>query len=241
MNIVISQPMLFPWVGMFEQIRLGDVYVHYSDVPFSKGSFVNRVQVKTAQGVAWMTVPLSKQKLGQPICEVRINYQKDWRYKHHELLRQAYAPAPYRDDMLQIVDSVYSDSHETLDELSKASIAAVCRYLGLEESRRFLDIRELEVGGSGSRRVLDTVLMLVGDTYITGHGAKDYLDHESFEAANVRVNYIDYRKTPYPQLHGDFTPYVSILDLIANTGSASGDYMNSGTIYWREFLQDERR
>ena len=46
--VVISQPMLFPWVGMFEQIRLADVYVHYTDVQFSKGSFVNRVQIKTA-------------------------------------------------------------------------------------------------------------------------------------------------------------------------------------------------
>ena len=231
--------MFFPWVGMFEQIRLGDVYVHYSDVPFSKGSFVNRVQVKTAQGIVWMTVPLLKQKLGQPICKVQINYQKDWRLKHRELLRQAYARTPYQDDMLQIVDNVYSEQHVTLDELSKASIAAVCRYLGLEESRRFLDIRELDVGGSGSQRVLDTVLALDGDTYTTGLGARNYLKHELFEAANVRVNYMDYRKTPYPQMHGEFTPYVSILDLIANTGGASGNYINSETIYWKEFLQYE--
>jgi hypothetical protein len=231
--------MFFPWVGMFEQIRLSDTYVHYSDVPFSKGSFVNRVQVKTAQGVVWMTVPLLKQKLGQAICEIRINYQKDWRHKHRELLRQAYACTPYQDDMLQIVDKVYSGQHATLDELSKASIAAVCRYLDLEESRRFLDIRDLDIGGSSSQRVLDTVLALEGDTYITGHGAKNYLDHELFEAANVRVNYMDYRMTPYPQMHGEFTPYVSILDLIANTGSACGEYINSETIYWKEFLQIE--
>jgi len=238
-NIVISQPMFFPWVGMFEQIRLADVYVHYSDVPFSKGSFVNRVQVKTAHGIVWMTVPLSKQQLGQPICEVRINYQKDWRHKHRELLRQAYARTPYQDDVLQIVDSVCSEPHATLDELSKASIAAVCGYLGLEESRRFLDIRELDVGGGSSQRVLDTVLALDGDTYTTGLGARNYLDHELFEAANVRVNYMDYRKTPYPQMHGEFTPYVSILDLIANTGGESGDYIHSESIYWKEFLQNE--
>ncbi len=238
MNIVISQPMFFPWVGMFEQIRLGDVYVYYSYVSFSKG-FVNRVQVKTAQGFVWMTVPLSKQKRGQAICEIRINENQDWRHKHRELLRHAYARTPYRDDMLQIVDSVYSQQHATLDDLSKASIAAVCRYLGLEESRRFLDIRELDVGGSSSQRVLDTVLALDGDTYITGLGARNYLDHELFEAANVRVNYMDYRKTPYPQMHGEFTPYVSILDLIANTGGESGDYINSESIYWKEFLQDE--
>ena len=82
MNIVISQPMFFPWVGMFEQIRLADTYVHYSDVPFSKGSFVNRVQVKTAQGTPWMTVPLKSFSIGQSICDVEIDDQKDWRRKH---------------------------------------------------------------------------------------------------------------------------------------------------------------
>ncbi len=130
MNVVILQPMFFPWVGVFEQIRLADVYVHYSDVPFSKGGFVNRVQVKTGQGIVWMTVPLLRQKLGQPICEVQINYQKDWRRKHRELLKQAYAQAPYQKDMLDIVDSVYSEQFPTLDQLTTASLAAIYYYLG---------------------------------------------------------------------------------------------------------------
>jgi hypothetical protein len=231
--------MFFPWVGLFEQIRLADVYVNYSDVPFSKGSFVNRVQVKTAQGIVWMTVPLLHLKLGQPICDVQINYQKDWRQKHREMLRQAYAKAPFQNEMLDIVDAVYAEQHATLDELSMASVDAVYDYLDLEGSQQFLDIRELNIGGSSSERVLDTVLAIGGDTYTTGHGARNYLDHESFESSNVQVNYMDYRKTPYPQLHGEFTPYVSVLDLIANTGGDSAGYINSETIHWKEYLDHE--
>lgn len=228
--------MLFPWVGMFEQIRLADVYVHYSDVPFSKGSFVNRVQVKTSSGTTWMTVPLRDFKLGQPICEVRVSDRKAWRYKHRETLKQAYAKAPFREDMLDLVDNVYANRYTTLDTLSIASIEAVCGYLGFTDERRFLDIRELGIGGSGSQRVLDTVLAIGGDRYTTGHGARNYLDHERFEEANVRVEYMDYRKTPYPQLHGPFTPFVTVLDLIANTGAGCADYINSGAVYWKEFL-----
>ncbi len=237
--MVISQPMFFPWVGMFEQIRLADIYVHYSDVPFSKGSFVNRVQVKTATGSTWMTVPIRDFALGQPICEVRINYQKDWRHKHLTMLKQAYSKAPFCRDMLDIVDGVYADNHVTLDALSIASLEAVYDYLDLGDERKFIDIRELGVGGSSSQRVLDTVLKVGGDLYVTGHGARNYLDHELFSRENVRVEYMDYRKTPYPQLHGPFTPFVSILDLIANTGRASVEYINSGSIYWKEFLDRE--
>ena len=71
MQIVISQSMLFPWIGLMEQIRLADVFVHYNDVQFSKGSFVNRVQIKTSQGTKWMTVPLENLHLGQRINEVK--------------------------------------------------------------------------------------------------------------------------------------------------------------------------
>ena len=231
--------MLFPWVGIFEQIRLADLYVHYSDVAFSKGSFINRVQVKTSTGMHWLTVPLLEFRLGQPICEVRINDRKNWRYKHRETLRQAYAKAPFQREMLDIVDSVYGDGSSSLGKLASASIEAVCEYLGLDDGRRFLDIRELKIEGAGSQRVLDTVLALGGNRYITGHGAKNYLDHERFEEANVRVEYMAYRKTPYPQLHGPFTPFVTILDLIANTGSACLGYVNSGAVYWKEFLGRE--
>ncbi len=87
MKVVISQPMYFPWVGMFEQIRLADVYVHYGDVQFSKGSFTNRVQIKTAQGIKWLTVPLKDVSIGQVIDEVRINASVDWRRQHMDILK----------------------------------------------------------------------------------------------------------------------------------------------------------
>jgi hypothetical protein len=89
---------------------------------------------------------------------------------------------------------------------------------------------------SSSARVLETVQRCNGDVYITGHGAKDYLDHELFERNSIRVEYMDYQRTPYPQLHGEFDPHVTILDLIANLGRAGRDYIHSPTKYWKEFV-----
>jgi hypothetical protein len=141
--------------------------------------------------------------------------------------------------MLALVESVYRQEFATIDALGKASLSAVCSYFGLDQGRRFVDIEQLDIAGSSSRRVLDIVLRLQGDVYITGHGASKYLDHDLFETAGVRVEYMDYRKLPYPQLHGDFTPYVSVLDLIANTGRAGAEFILPRTVYWREYLSDE--
>lgn len=239
MKIVISQPMLFPWVGLLEQIRLADVYVHYSDVQFSKGSFTNRVQVKTAQGSRWLTVPLNNLSLGQRIDEVQLCSHSDWRRKHRALLSQAYAGAPYVQEMLALLDEVYTAECSTIAQLSELSLQVLCRYFGLDNNKRFLQVQSLGVLGSGSRRVLDVVRALGGDFYISGFGGRNYLVHEDFERANIQVEYIKYAKRAYPQLHGDFTPYVTSLDLVANCGRQGIEYIQSNTHAWREFLQYE--
>ena len=162
LTVVISQPMFFPWVGLFEQIRLADCYVHYGDVPFSKGSFTNRVQVKTSQGVKWLTVPLEHFSLGQSIDGVHIDNLTNWRRRHLDMLRQAYANAPYRNQMLALVESVYNQPAESIGALSRLTLEVCCDYYELRAGRQFVDAQELGIDGSSSQRVLDIVRALNG-------------------------------------------------------------------------------
>ena len=56
--------------------------------------------------------------------------------------------------------------------------------------------------------------------------AKEYMDEYLFENESIRVHYFDYSNYPiYPQLYGEFTHYVSILDLIFNVGDGAKKYM----------------
>jgi len=236
LKVVITQSMLFPWVGLLEQMRLADVFVHYDDVQFSKGSFTNRVQVKTAIGSRWMTVPLQDLKLGNVIDQVRIAPKAEWRDAHLALLAQSFRGAPYAQDALELAREVYDKAHSSIGQLARSSMLALGRYFGLMEGKRFLDAKDLCIGGAGSSRVLDIVRAVGGTIYITGHGARNYLDHEQFDLAGIAVEYVDYCCHPYPQSHGPFTPYVSALDLVANCGLSGKDFFVSKTIPWREFL-----
>jgi hypothetical protein len=234
-NIVISQSMYFPWVGLLEQMRLADVFVHYDDVQYSKGSFSNRVQVKGVNGVSWMTLPLRDYHFGQRIDEVMLDDRTDWRSRHREILRQAYRKAAFRDEMLGVVDRVFAQETRTVADISRLSMLELAAYFGL--SPRFLSSGNLPVPGASSERVCDIVEHLEGTVYITGHGARHYLNHGLFEEKGIAVEYMRYERTPYPQLHGDFTPYVTALDLIANCGVEGAAMIHSGTIGWKEFTQ----
>jgi hypothetical protein len=212
------------------------VYVHYDDAQFSKGSFTNRVQIKTTKGSQWLTVPLRDLRLGQKIMDVIVDDRQDWRRKHLAFLEQAYDAAPHRDDMLSLVEGVYKLAASTISEVAIASSDAIRAYFGFANPTEVLWSSALGVEGESSRRVLDIVKHCGGTTYVTGHGARNYLDHELFEREGVRVEYIDYKKLPYPQLHGDFTPFVSALDVVANVGRDGKRLFSSGTVYWKQFI-----
>jgi hypothetical protein len=235
MNVVISQSMYFPWVGLLEQVRLANAFVHYDDVQFTRG-FYNRVQIKTAAGTAWLTVPTKNHHRGQNINEVQIDDSQDWRGHHRDLLRQMYAGAPFQKDMLGLVDDVFSQSVQTIGEVSRLSMMALADYFGLTVERSFRQSETLGIAGASSQRLFEITRALDGDVYITGHGAKNYLDHQLFENGGIEVRYMNYRLTPYPQLHGPFTPFVSALDLVANCGIGGAAYLRSGTISWKDFV-----
>lgn len=229
--------MIFPWVGLFEQIRLADVYVHYDDVQFSKGGFSNRVQIKTANGIKWLTVPLKQVRLGQKINEVQLDDDQNWRASHLEFLKQSYRAAPYVATMLELVCEVYESSVNNLSELAQSSIDAVCNFFDLNRKREFVRSSKLNIPGHSTERVLRIIQRFDGGRYVTGHGARDYFDHELLERNDIRTEYIDYSLAQYPQQQGDFTPYVSILDLIANVGRDGGKVICSQSIGWRSFLE----
>ena len=238
MRVVISQSMLFPWVGLLEQMRLADVFVHYDDVQFSKGSFVNRVQIKTSAGVRWMTAPTRNLHLGQRISEVELAPPSQWVDQHLALLAASLTGAPHSADAIAMAESVYATGHSHAGDLARASLLALGDYFGLCEGKRFVDVGALGIDGSSSQRVLDIVEHLGGNEYVTGHGAVRYLDHALFSRAGVEVRYMEYRLQAYPQLHGEFTPYVSGLDLVANCGREGRRFICSDTVPWKEFFHE---
>ena len=232
-KIVISQPMFFPWVGLFEQVKLADIYVHYDDVQMPQGrSFTTRVQIKTPDGTRWLTAPVQRSG-ALLIKDIKLDNSQRWRVKHLKTLEQCYRKSPFFEEMIAIVKLVYDFDHEFLSDLNCLAIQHIADYFGLQP--RFSRSSAYATAGHGSVKLLELLKQLQGDVYLTGHGALRYLDHELFEANGVRVEYIDYQKTQYRQLHGEFTPYVSILDLIANEGRDGSRIMNSGTVYWKDF------
>lgn len=226
--------MYFPWLGIFEQINIADIFVHYDDVQMPLGrSFMSRVQLKTAHGMSWLTVPV-RRKAGQMINEVEIDEASPWRSRHLALIDDAFRDAPFRGDAVRVAKDVLDGGDRRLSRLTIRSIDAVCAYLGLE--KRFAVASELAAHGSGTGRLIDVLVKLGATRYVTGHGAANYLDHLAMEAKGIEVRYIDYANLPYHQSHGEFTPYVTVLDAIAHLGTSARQLLVSASKSWQDFM-----
>jgi hypothetical protein len=65
-----------------------------------------------------------------------------------------------------------------------------------------------------------------GTEYITGPAAMNYIEENLFAERGIKLTFFDYFGYPeYPQLWGEFTHGVTILDLLFNCGNEASRYM----------------
>lgn len=215
--MVVLQPGYLPWLGFFDQLHRADVFVYYDDVQYDKHGWRNRNRIKTQAGPTWLTVPVLHSGHGvQRILDVEIDARTAWQRKHVASIRQAYARAPYCDRYLSELEEVLQRKWERLVDLDIACVELLARWLGLK--RQIERSSMLGIGGERSERLLNVCLHFGASRYVSGDAAQTYLDVALFERHGIAVEWQRFVHPVYPQLHGEFLPFLSALDLVFNCG-----------------------
>ena len=66
------------------------------------------------------------------------------------------------------------------------------------------------------------------DTYLAGAGGRQYMQLEKYDATETKVIFQDYHHPFYEQLFAEFSPQLSVLDLLFNCGANSLDVIREG-------------
>jgi hypothetical protein len=227
-RVAIVQSSYVPWKGYFDLINLADEFVLLDDVQYTRRDWRNRNRVKTADGVRWLTIPVSvKGRFRQRIDETRIA-DPCWRERHWRSLNHAYARASWFGHYRDRFRALYLDStDESLSIVNRRFIEAICEELGITTRVTSSTAHGVQAVDP-STRLAALVAALGGTEYVSGPRARDYLRLEPFSARGIAVFYIDYDGYPeYRQLHGPFEHRVSVLDLLFNEGPDAPRYMKS--------------
>ncbi len=80
---------------------------------------------------------------------------------------------------------------------------------------------ELNSNFSSSELILDLCKKTGATTYISGRDGGNYLNENEFKSESIKIIYQEFELYKYEQfnsLNGEFVPYLSVIDLIANVG-----------------------
>ena len=224
-KVAIVQSNYIPWKGFFDMVASVDEFILYDDMQYTRRDWRNRNQIKTPQGVQWLTVPVKvKGRYHQTIRETEID-GTDWAQEHWKALAQNYRRAPHFGEVAKWLEPLYAqDVPAMLSDLNRRFMEAICRALGIHTPIRNSWDYVLEDGKS--ERLAGLCEQAGGTDYVSGPAARDYLDESVFAARGLRVHWFDYSGYPeYPQLWGPFTHGVTVLDLLFNCGAEAPRYM----------------
>jgi hypothetical protein len=202
-----------------------DEFIIYDDMQFTKRDWRNRNQIKTPHGLQWLTVPvLVKGKYYQKIIETEIDGQ-DWSSNHLKTISQNYKRAKYFDEIYQIISPIYNNIQFTnLSNLNRTLIETICLYLDIKT--KISNSWDYELIEGKTERLANLCLQAGATEYISGPAAKNYVDDSVFNSLDIKLTWFDYNGyQEYPQLWGDFTHFVSILDMLFNCGKDSKKFM----------------
>jgi len=202
-----------------------DEFILYDDMQFTRRDWRNRNQIKTPNGARWLTVPVKvKGRFHQTIRETELS-GTEWAVKHWQTISHSYIRAAHFPDIAVILEPLYLHrKYRQLSCLNLDFMKAVCAYLGI--TTKISDSSDYDLIDGKSARLADLCKQAKGTEYLSGPAAKDYLEERYFSEQNIKLCWMDYNGYPeYPQLWGDFTHQVSIIDLLFNCGKNAPKYM----------------
>ena len=230
-SCVILQPSYIPWRGYFHQIVKADIFVFYDDVQYDTRGWRNRNRIKTPQGTRWLTIPVhshAAQIEHIPINQIRISWERPWNEEHWRTIEYAYHKAPFFSTYAPAIHELYTDHPELLADFTIETTVRISQLLGITRTR-FVRSSSLAVEGRKTDRLVNILLLLEADHYISGPSARDYIEPDKFKTAGIELEFMEYNYPEYPQLYPPYDPQVSILDLLFNTGLEAGKYIQSWT------------
>ncbi len=217
-SLAIMQPAFLPWMGYFALMDRVDEFVILDSVQFERRSWQQRNRVKGPNGVIWLTVPVrSHGRRDQRIDEVVLADAAGFARSAITTLDSFYSRVPHHEDLRPPIVDVIARSPERLVDLTIPLMTTLRDQLGI--TTPFIRSSDLEVSGHKTELLVEICRQRGATLYVSPPGSRAYLEGTTaFGDAGIELRYHQYEHPVYPQLWGEFVPYLSAVDVLFNLG-----------------------
>ena len=212
------QPYFFPWLGYFSLIKHADQFILFDPVQFIRHGWIERNRIlKQNEGWLYIKVPLSRHPIQTLIKHVVIDDVQPWRQK---LLAQlvTYKKISRRyDEIYALIEVAIAPPFESIVELNRHTLQAVCRYLGFEKELPIWSQMNLTIEQpmAPDEWALNTCKALGNvDEYWNPPGGQSFFVPTKYEQMGIKLRFHQQCLRPYHQRRETFESGLSIIDVI---------------------------
>jgi len=224
MKAAIHQLQYWPGLRFFAKMRQADLFIYLDDVQYEKREFQNRNRIRTPRGWQYLTAPvISKGRFSQKINEVELENTAAWAADHLQAIKLNYARAPFFKEHLPALEEIYSRDYRLLADLAIATMDFLKEAFAIKTPVKFSS--EYAVEEASSARLARLCAAAGAEEYLSGAGAKAYLDPGVFSYAGIKLAWQEFKPREYPQAFPGFEPDMSALDLLLNCGPRSAEWL----------------
>lgn len=219
MKLAIMQPYFFPYIGYWQLLNAADKFVIYDDVNFIKQGWINRNRILINGAPRYITVPLDGASPNKRICDIAVQGAQRWRSKIIKSIECAYSKSAFYSAVFPEIERQIRHESVNLAEFLAAHLTSMAEFLGIETeiipSSHVYSNSDL----SSQERIIDICRREGASAYINLPGGRELYDAESFGAANVNLEFLSSRISPYRQRTANFVPNLSVIDALMETGT----------------------
>ena len=224
--LVAHQAEFMPWLGFISKAAMGDIYLILDDTQFKKSNFQNRNKIRfpNKEGWLWLNIPVKNKDSFTNMLDVEIA-GNEWKDKHLKTIQTSYGKSPYFSQIYAELYEIYAnfDSNKLVEinillikyAFKKFSInTPVYRVSELKKSAE-------DITGYKTELVISLVRAVNANSIVAGSGGREYLDKERFKENKIDLVFQEFQHPVYKQIHGEFLPHMSFIDLLFNYGDKS--------------------
>lgn len=190
-----------------------DVFVVLSHVQYMVRGFQNRNKIRTRDGWMWLTVPV-RDAFGKRVVDVEIDNSKPWRRRHLRAIKVNYGGTPFFNKFFRVMETAYSQPWSKLWRLDMYLIRVFLDDLDI--NLKVVESTRLKPEGVKTDMLVDICKKVGADTYLSGVGAKAYMEKQKFEREGIKVEYQQFEHPVYKQKFQPFISHMSIIDAFFN-------------------------
>ncbi|MBT6836579.1 MAG: WbqC family protein [Bacteroidetes bacterium] len=230
MKIAITQPNFIPWLGYFDLLDSIDLWISLDNVQMVKRSFIVRNKIKAVgSDPKWLTVSLKKANQSILINQTELD-EKDWHIDAINKIKSYYSTAPFYKKYISVVEEILSPKEKLLSVYNQRTVMDLAQLIGISVEIKTATSLIPLLEGNPEDKIMSLCEILKPTEFYNFEKGIDIglYSGENFAKHQIQLFKQNYQHPVYTQADPEFSPYLSILDLLFNMGENSLEVIRKG-------------